>query len=77
MRVQMLNFKTLEPINRVLTIGRYPIPRKIWNIKTVAVAPYAALSVPIESSIDAMMKHTERPVAEIIRSARRPKRSTV
>ena len=53
------------------------MPKNIWNMNTIAVAPYAALSVPMESSIDAMMKHTERPVAEIIRSARRPKRSTV
>ena len=53
------------------------MPKKIWNMKTIAVAPWAALSVPIESRIDAIMKQTESPVAEIINSARRPKRSTV
>ncbi len=39
----------------ILTIGRYPIPRKIWKMNTIAVAPYAVPFVPIERSIEAMI----------------------
>ena len=46
-------------------------------MKTIAVAPYAALRVPMESNIDAMMKQIERPVADVIKRTRLPKRSTV
>lgn len=60
-----------------LTIGKYPIPRKIWNMNTMAVAPNAAPCVPVESSAAARIKHNDRPAADIMRRARRPYLSTV
>ena len=44
---------------------------------TIAVAPYAVESVPTDRRIEAMMKHNDCPVAEIIKRARRPNLSTV
>jgi len=60
-----------------LTMGKKPIPRKIWKIKTIAVAPNAAGLLPVESRMAAMMKHVESPVADIINKGRLPNRSTV
>ena len=53
------------------------MPRNIWKMKTIAVAPYAAPFVPMDSKTDASMKHTDSPEAEVMSRARRPKRSTV
>lgn len=58
-------------------IGKNPIPRKIWNTKTMAVAPYAADFVPTLSKTAASRKQVESPVAENMSNTRRPKRSTV
>lgn len=60
-----------------LTIDKYPIPKNIWNIKTIAVAPKAADWVPVESSMAVIVKQRDWPVAGTIRRGRRPKRSTV
>lgn len=59
------------------TMGRNPIPRNIWTTNTIAVAPYAADLDPVDKSIDARMKQTDKPLADIISKGRRPKRSTV
>jgi hypothetical protein len=54
------------------TIGRYPMPRKIWKMNTMAVAPYAAGFVPVDRRIAARMKHSDKPAAENMSSGRRP-----
>lgn len=59
------------------TMGRYPIPKKIWNMNTMAVAPNAADWLPVERRIAVMAKQRAWPEAEIMRRGRRPKRSTV
>lgn len=56
-------------------MGRYSIPKDIWNIKTIAVAQYELPWVLLGRMMEAMMKQRERPNAEIIR--RGAKRSTV
>lgn len=64
-------------MNHIHTIGRKPMPRKIWKTKTKAVAANAAGLVPIESKIAASMKQIESPVALSIRRGRLPNLSTV
>lgn len=46
-------------------------------MKTIAVAPKAVGLVPMLNKMDAKMKQSDNPVADIIRRGRRPYLSTV
>lgn len=54
------------------TMGRKPIPKKIWKRNIIAVAPSAAGRNPVDNRAAVRMKQSDRPVAEIIKRARRP-----
>ena len=48
------------------------MPRKIWNRKTIAVAPYAVPKVPTLNRMTASEKHMQSPLAENISKGRLP-----